>query len=136
MTSWCADYIGLPFADGGRDRAGVDCWGLVRLVYAEQLGIDLPGYGEIAASELRALSAMIVAGAWQDPAWHGVERPRVFDVAVMTFYGKRSVGHVGVMAGADTVLHVERATHAAAVPLTHWTIRGRIKCFRRHTSQT
>ena len=41
---WANAYVGLPWADLGRDRTGCDCWGLARLVYAEQLGIALP-YG-------------------------------------------------------------------------------------------
>ncbi len=135
-AQWWGDYIGLPFVDGGRDWSGVDCWGLVRLVYAHELAVDLPDYGEIAASDLRALSGIMMAGAWSDPAWRPVERPRDFDVAVMTFYGKRAVGHVGVMIGESAVLHIERQMHAAVVPLSHWTIKNRIKCFRRHATLT
>jgi len=135
-TCWWGEYVGLPFVDGGRGDGGVDCWGLVRLVYARELDVKLPGYGEISASELRALSAMMVAGAWSDPAWHPIDAPRAFDVAVMTFYGRRSVGHVGVMIDGAAVLHIERQLNAAVVPLSHWTIRNRVKCFRRHMSQT
>ena len=48
MRPWWERYIGLPFGDGPGE---VTCWGLLRRVYAEQLGIDLPSYGEIAASD-------------------------------------------------------------------------------------
>ena len=39
-----SDFVGIPHADLGRDRAGCDCYGLLRLVYAEDLGIALPSF--------------------------------------------------------------------------------------------
>lgn len=44
FPAWASDYIGLPFADHGRTREGADCWGLVRLVYAEVFNLALPSY--------------------------------------------------------------------------------------------
>jgi NlpC/P60 family len=37
-------YCGLPYLRKGRDKNGLDCWGLVRLVLAEQLGQTYPRY--------------------------------------------------------------------------------------------
>ncbi len=42
--AWAAGYIGIPFRERGRDRAGCDCWGLVRLVLGERFGVAVPSY--------------------------------------------------------------------------------------------
>lgn len=41
-TADLVPYQRLSFRYGGRGPDAYDCWGLVRLVYAEVLGIDLP----------------------------------------------------------------------------------------------
>ena len=41
---WVNDYIGIPYLWGGRSRQGLDCYGLVVLVYREQYGIELPDW--------------------------------------------------------------------------------------------
>lgn len=42
IPAWVAAYLDIPFVEAGRDRAGADCYGLVRLVLAEQFGIAIP----------------------------------------------------------------------------------------------
>lgn len=39
---WCNNYIHIPFKEHGREENGCDCWGLARIIYKEQLGIELP----------------------------------------------------------------------------------------------
>ncbi|CAI2936032.1 C40 family peptidase [Aminobacter niigataensis] len=131
--TWLNRYVGIPFVSRGRSRAGLDCWGLVRLIYAQELGIELPSYGEIAAHDLISVSREVTSGK-DGEAWGEVDRRdlRPFDVVVMRYHGSRRIGHVGAVADATNMIHVEEASAAVVVPLAHFTIRERIACFRRH----
>lgn len=113
MSRWWTDYIGIPFADRGRDRSGCDCWGLVRLVYAERCGIDLPsyldGYRDIADGEglARGMAVML-------PDWRASD-PVEFAVPLIRFHQGRL--HVGILVDGRRMLHVERAKLACVEPL-------------------
>ena len=132
VSDWWARYIGTPFKDGGRDADAVDCWGLVRLVYAAELGIDLPVYGEISARDLMRIARAM--GARKDDGWNTITEPRAFDIVLMRSGrgGGDSVIHVGVMADARRVMHVEATVATTIVPLSHFSVAGRIVGFRRH----
>lgn len=101
---WVYEYIGLPYKLNGRDRGGIDCWGLVWLVLAEQFGVDLPS----------------LQGQYDDAGDHGgisrlidetrvlvdavqVDYPADGDIVVLRYMGYTT--HVGVVAG-PYVLHI------------------------------
>jgi len=44
LPSWAAEYVGIPYKPHGRDRLGCDCWGLLCMIWREQLGGNLPEY--------------------------------------------------------------------------------------------
>ncbi|TCM84775.1 NlpC/P60 family protein [Rhodovulum steppense] len=130
--SWWAGYVGIPFEDGGRGRCACDCWGLVRLVHAECLGVELPSYGEISARDLVRVARAIGAGQ-ADPCWEVVDIPAAFDVVLMRARGdSRSVAHVGIAVDADRLLHTEAATGSVVVPRSHLSVAGRVMGFRRY----
>ncbi|HMO07721.1 MAG TPA: NlpC/P60 family protein [Paracoccaceae bacterium] len=134
MTAWAAPLIGLPFGEG---PGQVTCWSLVRRVYADRLGILLPAYGEVSATDLVRIARAMRDGSGAADGWRAVDRPAEFDVVLMRGpQGGRAVVHVGVMAGAARVLHVEAASHAVLVPLAHWSLRDRILGYRRHACRS
>lgn len=97
-------YVGLPVVDHGRDLAGVDCWGLVRLVYGAELDIVLPSYtGAYASTGERAQIARLATKTAQSGPWRPIDAPRLFDV--LWFRMGRHACHVSLYAGAGLMLH-------------------------------
>lgn len=123
---WHGKYIGLPFGEGAGQ---LTCWGLVRRVYADQLGIELPTYGEISAHDLARIARAMEAV--KDDGWEACD-PEEYAVCLMrSGRGGPRVVHVGVMVDQSRVLHIERATSACVIPLSHFSVAGRIIGFRR-----
>ena len=127
MSAWWAPYIGVEYGEG---EGHFTCWSLVRQVYFDQLGIALPEYGEIEASDLLRV-ARAMGDAQESDGWIEVMEPQEYDVILMRApRGNGRVVHVGVVAGGGC-LHVEQSTATCLVPLQHFTVAGRIKGFRR-----
>jgi cell wall-associated NlpC family hydrolase len=131
-----ADFIGIPFAEGGRDPAhGLDCWGLVWLAARELYGMELPSYhGDYMTpldwDELNRLISGEKKIAWEliyAPKRAGnLQDVRDGDVALMSARGRDM--HVGlVVNGGRNLLHVEAGTEAAAPPLDRLEIRSRLR---------
>src|SRR5262245_34632615 len=93
---WAGRYIGISFRDHGRDRSGVDCWGLVRLVLSEQCGMALPSYATEydRTSETQRISELIAREAVR---WSAVCRgeEEACDVIVLRLQGHPL--HVGLV---------------------------------------
>lgn len=95
----------------GRDRDGLDCYGLVHLIYAEQYGIHLPSYvGHYDGPNDPALPYVIQAGARL--GW----RPIPPDVPlgpgdVLLIGGAGQPRHVGIAIDRCWFLHIEATTN-------------------------
>ncbi|WP_238121955.1 MULTISPECIES: NlpC/P60 family protein [unclassified Xanthobacter] len=119
---WSAPYLGLPFRLGGRDRGGVDCYGLVVLAYTEVLGVSLPsftGHYTDLARPRDILAALDVGRV----LWRRVERPRAWDVAL---FDAPCGCHVGLMVDAWRMLHVAQHhdSRIERVDAPAWRARG------------
>jgi cell wall-associated NlpC family hydrolase len=110
-AAWSNDFVGIHYVEFGRDRAGIDCWGLAKLVYAESLGIELPGYIEQYTSreERRELDALISSAAVSE-TWTRVVQAATFDIVV--FRRGHLDTHVGVVVSPGLMLHVSADHHS------------------------
>lgn len=133
-------FVGIRFKDGGRDRSGADCWGLVRLYLQETFGLTLPTYSETPVADLTG-SQRAINEAMTNGAWRKVDRSelRHGDVALLWCYEPDGTGrpvrtrrHVGVItADPKKMLHVEDGTDSVIVPLSHVSVRSRLESFWR-----
>lgn len=130
--SWTRDYIGLPFMPDGRDRAGIDCWGLVCLVYREQLDIELPSYSGVYTEASRE-ALRIVAGQYQSwrQNWEPVDFPRALDVVLFRIGGLNA--HVGIVIDRRHMLHILSGIDSCIEAYAGLIWRDRLQGFYRWT---
>lgn len=127
------EYIGLPWLERGRDRDGLDCWGLLALVYVERLGIVLPSFRDDyqTTADTEAVASLI--GGHMDP-WVPVDagNERDGDGLLMSVGGRPR--HVGVIASPGLVLHIERGAGSLIENYHSMRLRRRVHGFYRHES--
>ena len=122
---WTDKYLDIPFVIGGRDWTGCDCYGLVRLILAEQFGKQIPdyaeGYSELTTDALRPIADAIVGGVPSDV----VTCPRAGDVALIALKGYEF--HCGVFIDSNTVIHTDRNTGPVIDDIRRSRLFGRVK---------
>lgn len=133
MILWMSSYIG---------HVNLHCWGLVRLVYEEQLGITLPLYGEIDSRELQAVAAAVADGCGRHEVWSQVQpfpgMEKAFDVVVMRGWLpcsdgsiRRGIIHTGLVTRPGYVMHTDMGYQVVEVSLKHVTVcRRLVGCYR------
>ena len=118
MSPWWCNYIGLPFLKNGRGREGLDCWGLGRLTYADNLGVDLPSFGgsydvvNAGFEEQERLRDDVIKG-WVDVT---KETHKPFDLIIFTLGGNPF--HCAVVTKPGEMLHIMEGCNAVVEAYT------------------
>lgn len=128
---WTDDYIGIPFKADGRTRLGADCWGLVRIVYYERLGIELPDYANALGRD-RSDDCFVIADAIKSEGdnWRPVNPPKPLDVALFRTDGIPA--HLGIVVGKKEMLHTCAGIAACIASFTALEWRDRLIGFYRY----
>ena len=130
--SWVNDYIGIPFKTNGRDRDGLDCYGLIAAVYKDQLGVDIPDW-HVADDSTSTVMETISNGLNVEldaQRAHEVAEPKDMDILVLSRMGVAY--HVGIYI-AGGVLHTVYNSSGSCFESFHnfkQTNRGEIRWYR------
>ncbi len=90
---WWAGYVGTPYSD-------FNCWALIRKVYREILGIELPSFSDIPPRDYRSVTSAMERN---QALWLEADGKKPFDIALMRVH--RLVNHVGVVTRPGWILH-------------------------------
>lgn len=116
-------YVEIPFKSHGRDREGLDCYGLVCLVYKELLGLTLQSWSHLYNDAHRVNPSSVQQGFDQ---WQKVDKPLIGDLAL--FQAGRGM-HVGICLDRKGVqmLHTTEgvAVSVEKISSPHWSKRFR-----------
>jgi cell wall-associated NlpC family hydrolase len=94
-------YIGVPFEHRGRTMAGVDCWGLIILIYAD-LGIQLLDLENYEKDWVLQGQNYFIENYHKE--WEKVGEPKLFD-GVLFFNNKGIVSHAGIYLSDGYIIH-------------------------------
>lgn len=137
VTHWTRDYIGLPWQFAGRSRDGVDCWGLLWLVYRDVLGIAVASYAQetMDAPEREQIATLLhhdrKISPWSD-IQPGSELP--FDMAVFRRAGIDS--HVGIVVEPGRMLHIAHDTESRVERFDQGRWKTRLVAIHRHSQMS
>jgi hypothetical protein len=127
--NWWNDYVGIPYAEKGRDRDGLDCWGLVRLVYQDHFNIALPSLTEdYDAKDYARIEELM---ATRREGWSKTEVVRSGDLVLMRLFGAET--HVGVVTTPGYFLHTREGQDVAIERMDSATWKHRITGIYRYT---
>lgn len=126
MPRW-DKYIGIPFVDNGRiveSDGGLDCWGLVRVAYQEQLDIELPmlpnAINTVDVSDREKLIVDTAGAVW-------MEMSDVKEANLMLCHLANRT-HVGIYIGSNRILNTKENVGSCIEKLD--TPRWRSRRFR------
>ena len=129
VPTWVSEYVGIPFADHGRDRSGCDCWGLVRLVLGNHYGVEVPSYAET-YPDANKPSASEAVDTLRQIDFIPLSYPEPGAIVVLRVKGLP--WHVGVMVNDHYFLHIMRGINAVCERIDGLTWANKVMGFYRY----
>lgn len=110
------DLIGIPFKDGGRDKTGMDCWGLARECFKRQ-GIYVKDYSVSAMEESKISEKM----EKEHSQWKKLEEPVEGCLVLIRTEPKLWANHVGIYIGNGRFIHAYMMAGVCVSTIKRWS---------------
>ena len=118
-------YIGIPFKDREQSFNGADCYGILRLIYRNELSIEIPEF-KSSCNDTRRIFTDYLKQISEH--WENVEEPKLYDVVAMAHDPKhpRIVQHFGLYIGNGKILHTLEniGSHICSIEEYQYYIKG------------
>lgn len=108
MSHWADPYVGLSHRAKGRERSGLDCYGLLRLVWLDVAGFEMPRFDGaddpalVIAREARRFDLV------EPAAVRPLDAVRMYTDICVAGRWQRAPIHLGVVVTPGLVLHIEQ----------------------------
>lgn len=119
-------YLGVPYKHHGRDLNGLDCYGLIVCIYADNGGTLSEPISEYSTTWAKENKNLFIENYHLE--WVKVEKPDFLDV-ILIKNGDGLAFHAGVVLDGKTFIHTNRAGTSIA-KLSDW--KSRTEGFYRH----
>ena len=127
-----SEYIGIPYGDHGRSHEALDCWGLLWLIYKEQLDIGLPSYADRYASAEDQKDVSHLIHDEMGP-WIKIEKEEKADFGdAVLFRIKGEPWHIGVVISCGLMIHVMKDVNVCLERYDRTMWRHRLLGIYRH----
>lgn len=124
-------YIGIPYLSRGDSFRGADCFGLLKLIYLHELGIEFPEYEYTDAKDIEGNAPIIQR---EKSKWKKIPNLEICSFDVVSFRIAGVEAHLGVVIDSTEKLAVHTlANHdSALIRLDSAQWEKRIAGFYRH----
>lgn len=124
-------YLMLTYANKGRDIAGVDCWGLIRLIFKEERNITLARCDGYLDSEDKEQTEKVILSE-SLAHWEQVNKPAKYDAVVFDLAGKPS--HIGMMISDSEFIHALKGRGVTIERISNVLWRRRVQAYYRYSA--
>jgi cell wall-associated NlpC family hydrolase len=98
--------IGKPYKNNGRGPDYFDCYGIVKYIYKNFLGIDLPEYTGYSEDWYKNSNVLTEQLNIFSSIWYSVDIPKKWDILTFSHgVSNKITNHCGVYLGEDKMIH-------------------------------
>mgnify|MGYP003344240630 FL=1 len=132
-------YEGFPYRHlGDSSTSGIDCFNLIRLVYKEELGIDIPlstssfCYDQSEQWYSKTNSPLFSKQSAEKVGFKSVKIPKEYDVIVMSIGTTNVANHCALYLGKDKILQTMIGHNSWIAPYGRYYKQYTVDIYRWH----